>query len=140
MASSLPAAIEDHFISLRQSVLPLGGSGYCRDRTGQRRTFSGQWLNLKHLLQGDAECTVSVSALLGLFFLCVALQVFKSKGRAIKERYSAFPARYFGSSEGTWIIFLPLFPFVHAFFRQETVSAFDAAELRACSLLACAHG
>jgi len=31
----------------------------------------------------------------------------------VKERYSGFSERYFGSSEGTWIIFLLLFPFVH---------------------------
>lgn len=40
---------------------------YCQGITEQRKTFLGQRFCLKHLLQGDAECTVSVSASFGLF-------------------------------------------------------------------------
>lgn len=140
VASSLPARTGGNFTPVHQSLLPLAGSGYCQGITGQRQTFSGQGFNPKHLLQGDAECVVSVSASLWLFFLCFALQVFfKSKGRAIKERHSAFPARDFGSSGGTWIIFLPIFPFVHVFLDIKQYPPL-MLQSRACSLPACARG
>ena len=83
VAASLPATTGGDFIPVRQSVLPLAGSGYCQGITGQRKTFLGQWFNQEHLLQGDAECMVSVS--FGLFSCVLLYRCLKAKGGPLKK-------------------------------------------------------
>lgn len=85
VASSLPATTGGNFIPVCQSVLPLTGSGYCQAITRQRQTFSGQGFNLKHLLQGDAECVVSVSASFGLFSCVLLYRYLRAKGGPLKK-------------------------------------------------------